>query len=216
MEAMDVQLALRGKTFPRVTVKPLFANPAGPRPPKRDAGFNRQGPCGLVRTGSRGSMTKAPERKPPPPPPKVPPTQPLMMPPLPFPPFPPVPPGLFGIPPLLVATPKVVGPTPSVVPEPDPVEPGTVSSPEEDADADMPQDDLVHSGTRAKAKAAPPTEDISWRVTWLSMYIFLRTKKSCGLSGHGFLFLGMYNMIYCPLLWQLRLEVLAQQISWRR
>lgn len=44
---MDAQLQLRGQSYDQLTAKPLYANPAGPKPEKRTDGYQKKGPQGL-------------------------------------------------------------------------------------------------------------------------------------------------------------------------
>lgn len=166
---MDAQLALRGKSFPRLTVKPLWANPAGPRPPKRNDGYNRSGPYALQAVPKKSSSFKAPKREPPPPPPKVPARQPVMMPPLPpLPSYHTLPPLPFSIPIPKMPVPAQANVTPSSV-EPVPeVEPGRISSPELDEED---TNDGVDAGVGTRAKAKSMARHNVWRVTWLWVFL---------------------------------------------
>ena len=73
----EAQLGLRGYEFAGYTAKKLLCRPAGPRPPKRDDGYNRRGPQGLQNVTAKASvMEKAASSVLPPPPPPVPPVVP--------------------------------------------------------------------------------------------------------------------------------------------
>ena len=77
---MDVQLGLRGFHNPLWTSKPLFSNPVGDRPPKRNAPVRPRGPYGAVGKALPVPPPPAPPGNatpgPPPPPPIRPPPPP--------------------------------------------------------------------------------------------------------------------------------------------
>ena len=69
---IETQLHLRGRTYEQVTAKPLYAQPAGPRPERRTDGYQRKGPQGLQNIAVSKASSMLSELPPPPPvPPRI-------------------------------------------------------------------------------------------------------------------------------------------------
>lgn len=117
---------MRGKMYGALTVKPLYINPCGPKPPKRDDGV-KAGPMATRLTGKPSASYVDPNRVLPPPPPPVPLSKMVMVPPpvsgaKPCPcPIPPSPPKVSPVVPpesLAVACNKALAMPPSPIPGP--------------------------------------------------------------------------------------------------
>ena len=70
-DLVETQLELRGQLYGQLTAKPLLTNPTGPRPEKRNDGFNRKGPQGLQNVTSKASTMLGELPPPPPLPPRI-------------------------------------------------------------------------------------------------------------------------------------------------
>eukprot|EP00434_Breviolum_minutum_P021139 symbB.v1.2.018651.t2/scaffold1450.1/size158887/11 len=70
-DLVETQLELRGQLYGQLTAKPLLTNPTGPRPEKRNDGFNRKGPQGLQNVASKASTMLGELPPPPPLPPRI-------------------------------------------------------------------------------------------------------------------------------------------------